>query len=309
MRALILSIIYRHLKMYSVAGYLKNVNYGCFMHYVKGVKIMRKNKNMRALYIVKQNGTLHINKTEINIKYKIYHKISKMKRIKYIVFDLDGVLAPIGGPITDKTRNELKKIQKMVKIIIASGKNIDYLMGFSRGLGIKPIALIGENGARIFICRGSKEIIFSNKKIINKIKMDVLKKYKNIWSPNNKIQFSVYAKKSNLNNIFDYIIKKYKKYIDKSIKLIIHSDAIDLLPKEIDKGNAIKRLKEYLNLDGKEIISVGDSEMDLTMAKETKYFIYLGEEKYDINNIIYVNDSYQMFKMIKKLIGETNHEN
>ena len=232
-----------------------------------------------------------------------------MNKIKYIIFDLDGVLAPIGVPMSDKTRNELKKIQKMVKIIIASGKNIDYLMGFSRALGIKPIALIGENGGRIFIYKDSKEIIFRNKKIISKIKMDVLKKYKNIWSPNNKIQFSVYAKKSNLKKISEYIIKTYKRYINKSIKLIIHIDALDLLPKEINKGNAIKKLKEYLNLDTDEIISVGDSEVDLTMAKETKYLIYLGKEKYNINNIIYVKDSSQMFKIINKLIGDVIFEN
>jgi len=225
-----------------------------------------------------------------------------MSKIKYVIFDLDGVLAPIGKPVSDKTRKELKKIEKNANIVIASGKNLDYLMGFSRYLGIHPIALIGENGATIFFYSGSKELNFLKNSTIEKIKKDVYEKYNGIWSPNNKIQFSIYGGNETLNEIYSYIKRKYGKYVDKSIKLIIYADALDILPKNISKGRALKYLKKYLNIKSDEIISIGDSEMDLTMAKESKYFIYINGKKERLKNIIYIENVKGLFSEIDKLM-------
>lgn len=225
-----------------------------------------------------------------------------MSKIKYVIFDLDGVLAPIGKPVSDKTRKELKKIEKNANIVIASGKNLDYLMGFSRSLGIHPIALIGENGATIFFYSGSKELNFLKNSTIEKIKKDVYEKYNGIWSPNNKIQFSIYGGNETLNEIYSYIKRKYGKYVDKSIKLIIYADALDILPKNISKGRALKYLKKYLNIKSDEIISIGDSEMDLTMAKESKYFIYINGKKERLKNIIYIENVKGLFSEIDKLM-------
>ena len=68
-----------------------------------------------------------------------------------IVFDVDGTIVDVGRPINTKVSKRLRKLERRGhKIVLASGKNISYLQGFVRGIGIRGSYFIGENGCVVF---------------------------------------------------------------------------------------------------------------------------------------------------------------
>ena len=67
--------------------------------------------------------------------------------LKLAVFDLDGTLAPVGGPIDDQSVKLLKELEDLgIYIVISSGKTLYYLIGMFRQVGLRAPIFIGENG-------------------------------------------------------------------------------------------------------------------------------------------------------------------
>lgn len=65
----------------------------------------------------------------------------------------------------------------------------------------------------------------------------------------------------------------------------------DISQKDINKGNAIKWLKEYLNIDKKDCLAFGDSYPDILMFKECKEGIAMGNGSKECKeNATYITD-------------------
>jgi HAD superfamily hydrolase (TIGR01484 family) len=70
---------------------------------------------------------------------------------KLAVFDVDGTLAEIHRPAKLEVSRKLRDLEKLgAKIVLASGKNVSYLLGFARGIGVEPVFVIAESGCLVF---------------------------------------------------------------------------------------------------------------------------------------------------------------
>ena len=72
-------------------------------------------------------------------------------RSKLAVFDIDGTLAEIQQPTKLEASKKLRDSEKLgAKIVLMSGKNVSYLLGFARGIGVRPVFVIVESGCLVF---------------------------------------------------------------------------------------------------------------------------------------------------------------
>lgn len=66
-------------------------------------------------------------------------------------------------------------------------------------------------------------------------------------------------------NVDVFNIKKYGEFKDKIIDK--EYEYLDVIPKDVNKGTALEYLSNYLNIDKKEILAVGDNLNDLSLLK------------------------------------------
>lgn len=66
-------------------------------------------------------------------------------------------------------------------------------------------------------------------------------------------------------NVDVFNIKKYGEFKDKIIDK--EYEYLDVIPKNVNKGTALEYLSNYLNIDKKEILAVGDNLNDLSLLK------------------------------------------
>lgn len=218
--------------------------------------------------------------------------------IKLIAFDLDDTLAPTNKS-TDKDSVELlKKIEKCgIKIAVCSGKPTFYLSGYLRQIGLESPILIGENGAVIqigdalppkqyYVLPYSEEA----KRSISLIKSLIDKKYPDIWYQPNEVVLTPFTENSEHHAYFDKILENFADKIN-DINVFKSFNAYDFLPKNINKKTALMHLKELINIDGEEILSVGNSDNDYPMFEYSKYSIGI-----NVPDITKVNKNFKTIK-------------
>ena len=76
---------------------------------------------------------------------------------------------------------------------------------------------------------------------------------------------SVKAEIESTINVDVFNIKKYGEFKDKIIDK--EYEYLDVIPKNVNKGTALEYLSNYLNIDKKEILAVGDNLNDLSLLK------------------------------------------
>ena len=208
--------------------------------------------------------------------------------IKAVIFDLDDTLCKIGKGISRKDIKLLKTIEKLgVKIVVSSGKPTYYLCGFFRQVGFKKPILIGENGADIQFGinlppreRYTLPVSDIAKENIEFFRNKILKSCPNLfWQPN-KVGLGMFPRdKHELNRIKKIIDENSEKMFD--LTAFYYSDAIDIIPSQINKYSSLQFLCEKLGITKDEIIAVGDGENDYPMFKfaKTSYGVKVKDEK------------------------------
>lgn len=223
--------------------------------------------------------------------------------IKMIVFDVDGTLSDHDKSISRYVSDILRGLDgKGIKVVLISGKNISYLSGLARGLGITDPLVIGENGALIFESNNQLEIrLASPDTQIEEIKNRVLEKYRQkIWIQPNTLCFTVFPKnKDDLAEIYDYI----DNFVHEQNRLILmkHTDAIDLIPKNVSKVRALTFVKKNLGIKTEEIIAFGDSPSDIPMSPEVKIFFVIGNKITADNAVQFPNIQEALAALVKSL--------
>ena len=97
-----------------------------------------------------------------------------------------------------------------------------------------------------------------------------------------------YLKSQNYNDIDIY-------YFDKSV---------DICPKNVNKAYGINRLAKKMEIEPNEIIIVGDSENDISMAKFTPYSIGIGNLKENVRyNVKDINSALHLLNIMGDEIG------
>ncbi|MHA1471309.1 MAG: HAD family hydrolase, partial [Candidatus Asgardarchaeia archaeon] len=116
--------------------------------------------------------------------------------------------------------------------------------------------------------------------VISAIEREIMKKFDNqVWLQPNKVQLTIFPKQVNL---LEEILKTLNDMIPEkergNIKIFVPEDSIDLIPANIDKGVAVKKLRDILNIDKDYVISVGDDENDIPMLIESGISISIGDK-------------------------------
>ena len=199
-----------------------------------------------------------------------------------IIFDVDGVIAEVGKPVERTTAELLVNLEKKgLRIAFASGKNISYLLGLARGIGLSKPLVIGENGCVIFDSITLREIKLAKRtRELDILEKEIIKVFNDqIWLQPNQVQLTIFPKDlEKINEIKNFLIDFISKNNISDLDTYIHVDAIDILPKGVNKGSAVQKIMELYNISREAIIAVGDSESDIPMLLKAGLPICIGEK-------------------------------
>jgi phosphoglycolate phosphatase len=201
--------------------------------------------------------------------------------IKLLAFDIDNTLAAINKPIPDTVVEELKTFENQgIKIAFVSGKPAIYIAGMVRQVGLKDPIIIGENGLSIYYgCAVPPQKLIENNtssetnRLLLKIKHVLQDQFgPSIWfQPNVAAVTAFPTDPSRMNELIELVDKLFDdQNVNQHLFHYKHSDSIDITPKNINKGTAIKKLLQQEVIDREEVIAIGDGENDIPMFKEAR---------------------------------------
>lgn len=200
---------------------------------------------------------------------------------KLIIFDLDGTLAEVGKGCTDKTREQLKRLEeKGARIAFSSGKPCFYLCGFARQLDLKNPVLMGENGGMIQFgveLPPAKEDLVQmpqkTQKALSEIKALLEEKFGgDLWFQPNLTAVTPFPYK---NEVFAPMRALLEEFIqpDMHIRVYEHADCFDIQFDGTSKGEGLSRLSRLTGIGRENMISVGDWVNDYSMFEFTSLSI------------------------------------
>lgn len=195
--------------------------------------------------------------------------------IKLLAFDIDNTLAQINQPILDETVQALRNFEKQgLTIAFVSGKPAIYIAGLVRQVGLQNPVIIGENGLSTYYGCGvpPKKIIEhdtvseQDRDLLIDMKRRLIDDYaERIWFQPNEVSVTVFPKdladfgevKKTVEGLFRSDV------VNESLVFYTHADSIDIAPKLVNKGEAVKALLNEEQWTSREMIAVGDGENDV----------------------------------------------
>ncbi len=225
---------------------------------------------------------------------------------KVLALDIDGTLTNGKKEITPATKEAVwNAVKKGVKIVIASGRPIQGILGFARELKLDEHDgyILSFNGGRIISCK-TGDIVHDIKLPLEYLPeiYDLAKRYNvNLMSyegddliceapedPFLAIEARINGlgikKVDNLKEHIDFPINKclmlgpgdYLGEVEKKVYEALNDRMdvyrsepyfLEILPKGVDKAKALSKLLEILGADKSELMACGDGYNDLTMIK------------------------------------------
>lgn len=235
--------------------------------------------------------------------------------IKLIIFDIDNTLAKSNKPVEDAVVNFLKKTESSgIRIALISGKPTVYISGLARQIGLINPIISGENGAYINYSSSlppQQEIVLfkeeSRTKELEKLKLAILKEFgKKVWIQPNLVNLTIFPKTERIKQkLFQFVVTYASdNSLNKNFNIYRHSDSIELVPLNIDKGFALRKIRSLEKIKRNEVIAVGDAENDIPMFGDASVSIgiNLPAAKYNFSSIE------KVVKFIQDLLkGERNY--
>ena len=200
--------------------------------------------------------------------------------IKLVFFDLDGTLAPVGLPCPRRCAAALRKIRASgVRLAVCSGKPVAYLNGFARQIGIPDLVLCGENGLTFQLgvdlppaVSGLLSVKESDIASLDTVAKGFKAQFGAMcWYQPNEYAFTPFPRKA------EYFgpMREYLHSVLKNTSLLIyeHPDCFDILPRGVDKGEALLNVCRLLGVNADECAAVGDHINDHPMFASAGYSI------------------------------------
>lgn len=201
--------------------------------------------------------------------------------IKLVALDVDGTIAEPSEPVKKEIAEKLQNLEdRGVRIVLASGKNLSYLSGLARGMGIKNPLLIAENGCVIFDPVKLKEIRLVERPMeISTIESAVVSRFADsIWLQPTQVELAILPKvKKALPELISYVKESIKPFSEKVV-VLEHEDAVDVLPSGIDKGKALAKIGRLCGVKRENVVVVGNSSNDIPMFREAMFFLIVGNQ-------------------------------
>lgn len=201
--------------------------------------------------------------------------------IKLLAFDIDGTLAKTEEAIPTHISLELRELEKKeLQIVLISGRTASYLAGLARGIGLTKPLVAGENGGVVFNpCNlWEQKLKVIPEEVINEMKAVLIRKSWDIWFQPNQTMLTIAPRDlSKIDELYDDVLglEAVARY---DFKLHKYYDAVEVLPKQNNKGRALVVIKEYLGLQTEEVIAIGNTIVDIPMEPEVKEFLFVGDE-------------------------------
>ena len=244
---------------------------------------------------------------------------------KIIFIDIDGTLRNDKKEITEKTKEAIQKtIEKGIYVVLCSGRPREYVEEVSKK-ALTSSYLIGCNGGEIYDYKEKKTmyinaleneavialwqiverydiqlIMISNgKRIVRKQTDDntdiLLEEPIENFIIDNPVTQCVFSSLNleNIRNSKEEINDIKKIEIVNLSKCLVNNKFpeekpffLDITCKDTSKGNAIKKLCEYLKIDLKDSVAIGDSYNDVTMFEVVGHSVAMGNAPEDIKRIV-----------------------
>lgn len=221
------------------------------------------------------------------------------RNIKLIATDMDGTLLNANAELSDYNKEILQTLIKNgIEIIFATGRPFESLKKFKDAINNDNCSIIC-NGAAVADTNGKFLYTKSLDKDSSKMIIDLFKENKddtclNIYSDGKyyisekEFYFKKYIEKEGIENIivglekievFDFVkvlflgehekLLRLQENINKSIQnadaVFSHPEFLEIIPKGVNKANALKWLCDKKKIDYKNIMAFGDNYNDLDM--------------------------------------------
>ena len=243
---------------------------------------------------------------------------------KIVFIDIDGTLMNDKKQITKKTRDIINKLSnKGIIVVICSGRAREYAINISKEINFSNY-IISSNGGEVFDYRNNK-IIYENEidndtiislyNVVESYDASIIMNTNNGRVTNKRTKSEC---KIMENKISDFLkdnkvvqlvivdddlekIQRIKKELDKYSDLkivnaskwlynkkvkITKSTFIDIANKDTCKGEAVRKLCNYLNIELNKAIALGDSYNDLSMFEIVGKSVAMGNATEDIKSAV-----------------------
>ena len=239
-----------------------------------------------------------------------------MKDVKIVFIDMDGTLRDNSGKISDETMKSISKLNKLeIQIVLTTGRALRYKVNVAK-LYDGGDYLITSNGAEIYNYK-SNNLIYSSP--ISKKERDYISEkvliYRLFFIANtkdfrytNRLDDNTGMKKvdllsevdADINQVVvqshdvksmrlferDILDNENLKISNKTTKLVDGKYIFfDVTNSNVSKGNAVKKLCEYLSIPLDKTMAIGNSVNDIEMFKVCKYKIAVANADDEIKNI------------------------
>ncbi len=266
-----------------------------------------------------------------------------VKNTKIVFVDLDGTLKDSNKKISMRNKRIFEKLADIgIVVVFTTGRPLSYTISLSKQFSSSNY-VISSNGAEIYNYSNGN-VIYHNRlsrENINKLK-ELIKKYqlffiancltqaytnKTFDDPGKKIVHSV-DEITDL-NISQLIVESYDEEVMRLFKNDISgisgikisnksrssgasaSDQIlfyDITNSDVSKGNAVKILCDYLNIDIKKTMAIGDSDNDIEMLQTVNVKVAMNNAtealKKEANFITLSNDEEGVAVILERLYNE-----
>jgi len=209
----------------------------------------------------------------------------ELDAIKVITFDIDGVIAPVGTKIQETIDEDsidlymeskklspefiedLKKLEKYVRLNFSSGRNILYLKSLVNEFFNEKTILQAENGNITWVNNKITHPEYSDE-YFNQIR-DLKNKISKLKEKDQKIRgfepkffiLTVHCEQ------MEEIPKLVKEVSDNKLYCLWTNEGYDIGNKETSKGKAIEVLAKEMRIKPKQIMTTGNNYNDAEMLK------------------------------------------
>lgn len=193
-------------------------------------------------------------------------------KYKVLLFDLDGTLAPVGGPIPGEIVENLRSLEEQgCRVALISGKPAYYLCGLLRQLGLQSPIIAGENGTVIQVGVDLPPSTFlipdyphSTKENIKSLKELIDAACPGMWYQPNIVGLTPFPRNDKEFSTIQAIIDENPQLVD-GVDVYRHCDSFDIMPTGLDKKQGALAIARLLEIDAHEMIAVGDGVNDYPM--------------------------------------------
>lgn len=172
--------------------------------------------------------------------------------------------------VTEVTRELLKKISEKILIIPTTTRTQEQYGRINLNIGNLKYALICNGGILLEDGVRSKSWLEESKRLIKDSRQELIKSQLLLEKDINRYfevryieELFVFTKCHNPESVVDNL----KKLLNtETVNVFNNGEKIYVVPKNLDKGMAVRRFKEYVGAD--KTIAAGDSEFDVSMVCE-----------------------------------------